>query len=86
MNLLSRDYRTPIKRLQHSYQEITVLSSRDYKTPIKTLIKRLQHSYKFPINSYESLIKRLQDSYQDSYQEITGLLSRRDHKNPMNLL
>ena len=54
MNLLLRDYRTPIKtpikRLQHSYQEITVLLSRDYKTPIKTLIKRLQHSYKFPID------------------------------------
>ena len=54
MNLLLRDYRTPIKtpikRLQHSYEEITVLLSRDYKTPIKTLIKRLQHSYKFPID------------------------------------
>ena len=60
---------------------------RDYRTLIKTLIKRLQHSYKFPIDSYESLmdllsrdcrtpIKRLQDFYQDSYQEITALLSR----------
>ena len=68
-NLLLRDYRTPIKtpikRLQHSYQEITALLSRDYKTPIK----RLQHSiqeittllsrdYKTPINSYKSPIKR----------------------------
>ena len=63
MNLLLRDYRTPIKtlikRLQHSYQEITVLLSRDYKTLIKTPIKRLQHSYKFPINSDESLIDLL---------------------------
>ena len=67
------------------------LPLRDYRTLIKTLIKRSQHSYKFPINSYESLIdllsrdyrtpiktpiKRLQDSYQDSYQENTALLSR----------
>ena len=60
---------------------------RDYRTPIKTLIKRLQHSYKFPINSYESLIDLLSRDYrtpikipirrlQDSYQEITALLSR----------
>ena len=45
MNLLLRDYRTPIKtpikRLQHSYQEITGLLRISYKS----LIKRLQHSY-----------------------------------------
>ena len=41
IKLLSRDYKTPIKRLQDSYQEITRLLSRDYKTPIK----RLQDSY-----------------------------------------
>ena len=35
--LLSRDYKTPVKRLQHSYQEITALLSRDYKTPVKRL-------------------------------------------------
>ena len=32
--LLSRDYRTPIKRLQDSYQEITRLLSKDHKTPM----------------------------------------------------
>ena len=37
IRLLSRDYRTPIKRLQDSYQEIMRLLSRDYKTPIKRL-------------------------------------------------
>ena len=45
INLLSRDrktpIKTPIKRLQHSCQEITALLSRDHKTPIK----RLQDSY-----------------------------------------
>ena len=30
IGLLSRDYRTPIKRLQDSYQEITELLSTDY--------------------------------------------------------
>ena len=38
IRLLSRDYRTPIKRLQDSYQEIyrtpINLLSRDYRTPI----------------------------------------------------
>ena len=47
-NLLLRDYRTPIKtpikRLQHSYQEIAALLSRDYKTPI--------NSYKSPIKRF----------------------------------
>ena len=38
--LLSRDHKTPDKRLQHSYQEITTLLSGDYGT----LINRLQHS------------------------------------------
>ena len=38
--LLSRNYSTPIKRLQHHCQEITALLSRDYNTPVK----RLQHS------------------------------------------
>ena len=56
INLLSRDSKTPIKRLQESYQdsyqEITALLSRDCRTPIK----RLQDSYKSPI-------KILQDSY-----------------------
>ena len=28
----------------------------------RAYIKRLQHSYKFPINSYKSLIKRLQQN------------------------
>ena len=37
IRLLSRDYKTPIKRLQDSYQEITRLLSRDYKTPINLL-------------------------------------------------
>ena len=46
IGLLSRDHKTPIKRLQHSCQEITRLLSRDYNTPIK----RLQHSYESPIN------------------------------------
>ena len=74
MNLLLRDYRTLIKtlikRLQHSYQEITVLISRDYKTPIRTLIKRLQHSYKFPINSYESLIDLLSRDYRTPIKRL----------------
>ena len=35
--LLSRDYKTPIKRLQDSCQEIIGLLSRDHKTPIKRL-------------------------------------------------
>ena len=40
--LLSRDYSTPDKRLQHPYQEIVIaLLIRDHKTPDK----RLQHSY-----------------------------------------
>ena len=34
---LSRDHKTPIKRLQDSYQEIAGLLSRDYKTPIDFL-------------------------------------------------
>ena len=38
--LLLRDYSTPVKRLQHFYQEITALLSRGYSTSIK----RLQHS------------------------------------------
>ena len=33
--LLSRDYRTLVKKLQHSYQEITGLLSRDYRTSTK---------------------------------------------------
>ena len=78
MNLLLRDYRTPIKtpvkRLQDSY---------------KSLIKRLQDSCQDSYQEitallprdYRTLIKRLQDSY----QEITALLSR-DYKTPMNLL
>ena len=37
IRLLSRDCKTPIKRLQDSYQEITGLLSRDYKTPINLL-------------------------------------------------
>ena len=37
INLLSRDYRTPIKRLQDSYQEIAGLLSRDCRTPINFL-------------------------------------------------
>ena len=59
MNLVSIDYRTLIKRLQDSYQEITGLLSRDYKTPMNKLS-----------TDYRTLIKRVQDSY----QEITGLL------------
>ena len=51
--LLSRDYKTPdktpINRLQHSYQgsyqKIIRLLSRDYKTPDKTPINRLRHTY-----------------------------------------
>ena len=35
--LLIRDCSTPIKRLHHSYQEITALLSRNYKIPIKKL-------------------------------------------------
>ena len=41
IRLLIRDYSTLIKRLQHSYKEITALLSRDYSM----LIKRLQHSF-----------------------------------------
>ena len=37
LSLLSRDYKTPIKRLQHSYQEIIRLLSRDYSTPVNLL-------------------------------------------------
>ena len=37
INFLSRDHKTPIKRLQDSYQEITRLLSRDHKTPISLL-------------------------------------------------
>ena len=58
--LLSRNYRTLIKKLQesyqkpanlqNSYQETTGLLSRNYRTPIKEL--------------------------QDSYQEPTGLISK----------
>ena len=44
--LLTRDYRTPIKRLQDSYQQITGLLSTDYRTPNK----RLQDSYESPTN------------------------------------
>ena len=54
MNLLSRDHKTPIKRLQHSCQEITALLSRDYKTPIT----RLQDSYKFPVNRLQQSITK----------------------------
>ena len=49
--------------------------SRDYSTPIK----RLQHSYKFPIISYKSLINLLSRNHKtpikrssESYQEITA--------------
>ena len=35
--LLSRDYSTPVKRLQHSHQEITALILRDHKTPMNLL-------------------------------------------------
>ena len=38
------------------------LLSRDHITPIK----RLQDSYKSPINSYKSLIKRLQQNKQNA--------------------
>ena len=55
LNLLSRDFKTPIKRFQDSYQEISRLLTRDFKTPIK----RFQDSYKSPINSYKSPINLL---------------------------
>ena len=69
MNLLSRDCKTPIKRLQDSYQQIVRLLSRDYKTPINLLsrdlyepYRRLQDSYKTPINllliSYQEIITK----------------------------
>ena len=35
--LLQDSYKSPIKRLQLPYQEITGLLSRDYRTPIKRL-------------------------------------------------
>ena len=35
--LLSRDYSAPVKRLQHSCQEITALLSRDYSTVSKMI-------------------------------------------------
>ena len=37
MNLMSRDYKTLIKRLQDSYQEITGLLLRDPRTPMNLL-------------------------------------------------
>ena len=53
--------------------------------PLSFITGLLQDFYKFPTISYKSPIKRLQDSYQDSYQEITVLLSR-DYKTPIKTL
>ena len=33
--------KTPVKRLQHSWQEITALLSRDYNTPVKKMVEYL---------------------------------------------
>ena len=43
--LLSRDCSAPVKRLQHSCQEIAAVLSRDY-TPVSAPVIRLQHSCK----------------------------------------
>ena len=68
--LLSRDLSTPVKRSQHSYQQITALLSRDLNTPVK----RLQHSYQHSCQEIAA-----------SYQQITALLSR-DLSTPINRL
>ena len=74
--LLSRDYSTPVKRLQHSCQEIAALLSRDYNTPVKRLQHSCQEITTLLSRDYSTPIKRLQHSC----QEITAILSAKHNK------
>ena len=74
-------YKTPVKRLQGSCQEIARLLSRDYSTPVKRLQHSCQEIARLLSRDCKTPVKRLQHSC----QEITALLSR-DCKTPVKRL
>ena len=70
--LLTRDRNTPIKRSQHSYQEIAAPLSTNYSAPVKRSQHSCQEITPLLSRNRSTLIKRSQHSY----QEISALLSR----------
>ena len=79
--LLSRNYSTPVKKLQHSCQEITALLSRNYSSSVKKLQHSCEEITALLSRNYSTPVKRLQHSC----QEIAALLSR-DYGTPVKRL
>ena len=73
--LLSRNCRTPVKRLQHSCQEIAALLSRDCSTLVKRLQRSCQEIAAFLLRNYRTPVKKLQNFCQNTFVKMTEYLN-----------